>query len=382
MDDRSFNLLSLCMGGRGLDRGVELAVPGARTVCGVEWDAFACEVVAREMEAAGGQGCPVAAFPVWSGVRTFDGRPWRGLVDCVVAGIPCQGNSLAGKRLLSDDPRDLWPDTRRILREVEPGWFLLENVYGFVVPGDGRCAPAARVLGELAEDGWDAEWLVLPASAVGAPHRRERFFLLARNNAVAHRAGGGIGERGQSPGRDGFTDGCHGVVADAPRHDGGGCDGQGGRGRGVCGERGNVGHAQRAQSRPREPGEQGYAELGRGGLADAGHAGVGLADPGIEGREGHERREPHGPQHGLDAPGPVAELRGARLHPHDRPLWPPGPHERERWATVAPEAQPAVCRLPDGLAATRREWLRVLGNGVVPLQAAVAFHVLRSRFED
>src|SRR4029077_1909231 len=107
-----------------------------------------------------------------------------------VAGIPCQPSSVAGKRDLEDDPRDLWPATRQILRDVRPEYFFLENVPGFLVPGKRtrHVAPARRVIQELAEDGWDEiEWLTLQAAQVGAPHKRERFFLLA------HRVWDGIG---------------------------------------------------------------------------------------------------------------------------------------------------------------------------------------------
>ena len=242
--DRSFNIVSLCSGAiDALALGVELAVPSARVVCHVERDAFCAANLVRAME----EGC-VAPAPVFSDVRTFDGRPWRGVVDCVVAGIPCQGNSLAGKRLLADDPRDLWPATRRILRDLDCEWFLLENVYGFMVPqrNADACAPVARVLGELAEDGWDAEWGVFSAAEVGAPHQRERLFIPAHraqrgllddggpseasarnrqndglpqphNLDVANGTGGGFGISGQSPRRDGQPDGGNGALDHAQR---------------------------------------------------------------------------------------------------------------------------------------------------------------------
>jgi len=309
--DRPFNIISLCAGGGGLDRGAELALSrlgfSPCTVCCVERDAFACEVLAGEMEA--GRMAPAA---VWSDLRTFDGKPWRGIVHGVIAGIPCQGNSLAGKRLLADDERDLWSDTARILREVQPEWFLLENVYGFMVPDrkGGREAPIRRVLRELAEMGWDAEWCVLPASSVGASHRRERVFVLA------HGPSGGLGECGQPPQRDGQPDGGDEKLADAQ-------------------QRG----------------------LGEGTLPRTGQRQAGESE-----RLG----------------GTLQQARALAL-----PIFAPGPAD-PRWRdiiAIAPSLEPAVRDLADGLATTRREWLRVLGNGVVPLQAAAAIVALWNAME-
>src|SRR5207247_1154001 len=120
----------------GLDLGVKLAVPNARAVCYVEREAYCCEVLATRMR----QGFLDDA-PVWSDLQTFRGAPWRGLVDCVIAGIPCQGNSLAGLPKLEDDERNLWPATRRLLRAVRPALFFLENPPGIAIPDPPKRAP-------------------------------------------------------------------------------------------------------------------------------------------------------------------------------------------------------------------------------------------------
>ena len=96
MDSSAHNVLtvlSLCSGGGGLDMGFRLAVPGARTLCYVEREAFGCERLVAAMQA--GQ---LDDAPLWSDLSTFDGRPWRGSVDCVIGGYPCQDFSVAGKR--------------------------------------------------------------------------------------------------------------------------------------------------------------------------------------------------------------------------------------------------------------------------------------------
>ncbi len=103
-------------------------------------------------------------------VRTIQSLPY---VDLLTAGFPCQAVSVAGKRLGAEDERWLWPDTLRILRLVRPRWALLENVPGLLGRG------MSEVLGDLAASGYDAEWECISAAAVGAPHIRDRVWIVA-----------------------------------------------------------------------------------------------------------------------------------------------------------------------------------------------------------
>lgn len=160
--------LSVCAGIGGIDLALRRR---ARTVCYVEREPFAVAVLTSRMRSG-----DLDDAPIWDDLRTFDGRPWRGCVDLIAGGIPCQPNSLAGKRQGGADDRDLWPDFRRVVREVGPRFAFVENVPGLLSVEDGRSF--GRILGDLAEDGYDAAWCCLPAADVGARHRRERVFVL------------------------------------------------------------------------------------------------------------------------------------------------------------------------------------------------------------
>lgn len=165
---RSINGISLCSGIGGLDLGVKLTIPGYRTVCYVEREAYAAAVLAARMEEAA-----LDSAPIWADLRTFEGRRWRGAVDIVIASYPCQGFSLAGKRRGVSDDRHLWPEVFRIVRESEPSLVFCENVSGHLSLGfDG-------VVSDMEGLGYQVAAVVSTAWAVGAPHIRERLFWLA-----------------------------------------------------------------------------------------------------------------------------------------------------------------------------------------------------------
>lgn len=149
------NELHLFAGAGGGILGSELL--GMRTVCAVELESYPASVLlARQNDGL------LPPFPVWDDVRTFDGRRWRGLVDVVSGGFPCQDISAAGKGAGIDGTRSgLWKEMHRIINEVRPEFAFLENSPLLVGRG------LARVLGDLAEIGYDAEWLVLGADDVG-----------------------------------------------------------------------------------------------------------------------------------------------------------------------------------------------------------------------
>ena len=145
---------------------------GIRTVAYVEWDAFPQAILKARM--ADGL---LEEAPVFGDVREFDTAPYAGKTDIVSGGFPCQPFSTAGRQEADFDPRNMWPATRDIIRGVRPKYAYLENVAGLLTGTHGYFGV---VLGELAASGYDVAWTCLPAAAVGAPHRRDRLWILGR----------------------------------------------------------------------------------------------------------------------------------------------------------------------------------------------------------
>ena len=178
-DDGALRELALFAGaGGGILGGVLL---GWRTVCAVEIDTYAASVlVARQNDGH------LSPFPVWDDVRTFDGRPWRGIVDVISGGFPCQDISTAGKGAGIDGERSgLWREFARIVGEVRPRFVFVENSPALTSRGLGR------VLGDLAGMGYDAEWGCVSAADAGCVHLRRRLWVLASDSMQERRDGVG-----------------------------------------------------------------------------------------------------------------------------------------------------------------------------------------------
>ncbi len=148
---------------------------GHTPVCAVEIDPY-CQKVLKQRQADG----VLPEFPIHGDIKEFDGRPWKGKVDCVCGGFPCQDISEAGKGVgIHGSRSSLFFELIRIVREVEPRYIFLENVSALVTRG------LDVVLGALADLGFDAEWCVLSASDCGANHLRKRVWILCRKQDVA-----------------------------------------------------------------------------------------------------------------------------------------------------------------------------------------------------
>lgn len=158
------NELALFAGaGGGILGGKSL---GWRTVCAVEYEQYAAEVLLHRQNTG-----ELEAFPVWDDVRTFDGRPWRGIVDVVSGGFPCQAWSTAARG--RNNAANLWPELLRIISEVEPRYIWCENV-----------DEAAIVMAQenLTDCGYSTRRAMVGAYHVGADHPRERWWLFADAN--------------------------------------------------------------------------------------------------------------------------------------------------------------------------------------------------------
>ncbi|MDD3445266.1 MAG: DNA cytosine methyltransferase [Zavarzinia sp.] len=335
--------ISLCSGAGGLDLGLTIAIPGYRAVGHVERETYAAATLVARMEDAS-----LDQAVVWDDVATFDGRPWRGAVDIVTAGYPCQPFSVAGKRRGTDDPRHLWPHVARIIGEVEPPFVFLENVAHHLRLGFPEVASGLVGMGYRLAAG------LFTAAEVGAPHKRERLFILAIRE----------GDELADPARLLWhsvewrePDGSAAPVADTESE----------REREPADETDAVAGSWSARHEPCDHSRDvADADGERWMQAERGEPAVGRPDPFGGALD--------------DADGARSQGRGDDTGEHagEWLAWPPGPGDAdgwERYLRCAPDLEPAVRRGADGLA-HRVDRLRLCGNGVVPLVAAHALRTL------
>ena len=161
-------VLSTVTGYGGIELGLAASVGPLRIIAYVEREAYACQNLVAKVEAG-----RLPCAPIWTDLRTFIAGPLLGRVDVLTGGYPCQPFSVAGKRLGAADPRHLWPEYVRIIGECRPRWCFFENVRGHVSKG------LREVRYDLERLGYRVEAGIFSAEEVGAPHRRERVYLLA-----------------------------------------------------------------------------------------------------------------------------------------------------------------------------------------------------------
>lgn len=303
------NELALFAGSGGGILGGHLL--GWRTVCAVERDAYSAQVLAQRQNDGA-----LPAFPIWSDVCSFDGRPWRGLVDVVSGGFPCQDISAAGNGDGIDGARSgLWREMARIIGEVRPRLVYVENSPLLVGRG------LALVLGDLTEMGYDAQWCIVSASDCGAPHQRERCWVVAHDNGTWQSQSAGE----QQERRLGSEQ----------------------RSETMANANSNTGNEGRQGDAAQEPGRR-YANRSciRPVLADA-----------VREREREQR---------IITSEPDTQVRKELCERSDRPR----SDGFRRWP-----AEPGMGRVADGVA-HRVDRIKALGNGQVPRVAATAFPLL------
>lgn len=322
------------------------------------------------------EGC-LAQAPVWTDAKTFNGRPWRGIVHCILATYPCQPFSCAGKQLGRKDPRHLWPHIRRIIGEAQPAMVFIENVRAHLRNG------FRQVCHDLRKLGYETRAGLFSAEEMGAPHERVRLFALAYNERYGRQAG--------------FKQSLY------LRRPAGGDDA--GEGSGKLAHTGRAG-----TGRPQDAGyiEGRRASSGAGGTSgklgqptgDGFARGFVLLQPGKSREKDSDARGPNGkladPGHGFVSQQGRQAGQGNGTRSTGAPLYFP-PYRTgdwKRWEAVLvshPWLRPALAQeeteyllrlLADGMAPElefrdgRTDRIRSVGNGVVPLTVAVAFTLL------
>lgn len=267
-------------------------------------------------------------FPIWDDVRTFDGRPWRGLVDVVSGGFPCQDISSAGKGAGLDGKRSgLWSEMLRVVCEVRPQYVFVENSPLLTRRGLGR------VLGGLAAAGYDAAWICLSAADCGAPHERKRLWLLG----VLTREEKGLADAAQLVADTNAARLPQGAP-ERPVRAGGRCELAA-----SCDEVPDTASSGQAIRLQTDAGE--HSAKGETPPIESCPRCTAPSHPDMPGREKQRQPEPAGKEQQA--------------------------FERGGWWSV----EPRLGRVADGVA-NRVDRLKALGNGQVPIVAATAFRIL------
>ena len=154
-------VLDLFSGIGGFSLGLERA--GMETVAFCENDWFCQQILKKHWP----------DVPIYGDIRIMDGRRFCGTVELICGGYPCQPFSIAGKQKGNEDARHLWPEMFRIIKQVKPKWVIAENVEGHIKLG------LDSVLNDLESEGFTCWPFIIPACAVGAPHQRNRIWVVA-----------------------------------------------------------------------------------------------------------------------------------------------------------------------------------------------------------
>ena len=170
MDTRT---LSICSGYGGIELGLSAVIPGIRTVCYVEREVEACEILGARIKDG-----VIDDAPIWTDLRTFDATAWRGQIHLLTGGFPCQPHSVAGLQKGETDPRELSGEVLRIADELGRPTLFLENVPGIKKFWFNNVRPKLQGMGYRVEE------VLVTASETGAPHRRQRLFILAHPDSL------------------------------------------------------------------------------------------------------------------------------------------------------------------------------------------------------
>jgi len=341
---RNIRVLSLCTGYGGLEIGLARALDTTLDVIAVEVETYAQAIICKNAV----KEAQVVTKALWPDLKTFPSKRFRGCFDFVLAGFPCQPVSVAGRRKGKSDHRWLWDDIARIIETIRSLWVFLENVPGLLSLGYPSVYRSLRLMGYKVEAG------LFTAAEVGAPHKRERLFVLAQSRGTEPRGLSG------SQRQEGSTIRSTSELAHNP-----------------------IGRCEDVQIRQAR--ESAFRKSCRG-LANTkcpeqGQGTIEEAPPGI----GRDRlaiqrwpSRPGQPQYEWEEPRVVDYAQHRRCEPKKGKVQTgrDGPEHTDKG-----QAQSRLGRAVNGTNC-RVDRLRLLGNGVVPQQAELAFRTLMALFDN
>ena len=358
-------VVSFCSGYAGIERGLNLAGVRHRVVAYVEIEAFAIANLVAKMEAG-----ELAPAPIWSNLKTFPAHLFRGAVDIITGGYPCQPFSTAGKRAGADDPRHLWPIIRRHTQAIRPARVFFENVEGHISLG------LSSVISDLEEDGYSATWGIFSAREVGAPHQRKRVFIMgdSQHDGSPTSEKRGSDETAYQIGREEKSNTTGQFTRTGQPSDGASSERSKGRSEwlhsgGIRPTSGNSATPNLADSNSKglqwSEGTGGTSKKGQSDrhATDSRAALPDTISERLEGHAGHGKDCDQSRWLGEKEKRPVSKGSLCNREPN---IWPP---------------EPRLGRVVDGCP-NRVDRIRLLGNGVVPQTAAKAWQVLDARFND
>lgn len=328
-----------------MELGLGLAGVRHRTVAAIEIEAFAIANLVAKMEQR-----TLRPFPIWSNLKTFDPAPFRGRVDLITGGYPCQPFSTAGKRKGAEDSRHLWPYLSKIIDAIKPLWCFFENVEGHLSLGYGEVYRSLRDMGYTVESG------IFSSQEAGGSHQRKRLFILAKleySKSIRTRE-----RRDKNSEREGFEIiGSGAAMADTDIND-------------ECNQ-------SRTIQRETEEAESEKHRKGRNQLQRKRSRAISSS----------ESSEPQPMAHTTSSRLREAQQDSESKESHTRsriPIAPPGPYQYE-WEAPRQSTKDEL-KSDLGLPVTdgydyRTDLLRSLGNGVDPYTAAIAWKVLSKKIQ-
>jgi len=367
--------LSLCTGYEGIGLGLRRVLPDVRELAYVEIEAFAIANLANKIEKGW-----LDQAPIYTNLKTFPYRKFRGRVDILSGGFPCQGFSHAGNKKGVDDPRHLFPFIAKGITECQPRIVFLENVEGIISSKTHEGESVLQyVLRTLEEMGYRAEAGVFSASEVGAPHQRKRVFILGISNSEIERCRGW--ESGDDCDREWVQESSEEKQSNVW-----------GEAKGCSRDNGELVHTESECDRLNKTESQGW------NTTSSTSEGEELVNTDCDGLSKHTKAEEVSPKwrsetttmsrsEGLsNTECQRGEVQATGQHTSEQMLggfgenWPARPNE-EQYEWEEPrviKAKPRLGGATDGTA-SRVDRLRLLGNGVVPDTAAKAFTTLTKR---